>query len=204
MKTKTRHKKSYIHNKTIKRKGTRVNRNVYNGNVYNENVYNGNVYNQEDYSSNDGFLTSIWGPAIWHFLHTISFNYPVEPTKEHKRNYYNFIYNLKNILPCKKCRINLIANFKTLPLTMKNMKNRETFSLYVYQLHELINTMLHKKSGLTYEDVRERYEHFRARDCDKPNSRQEKGCSNPLYGKKTKCVIKIVPYDTKIDTFTVK
>jgi hypothetical protein len=46
------------------------------------------------------------------------------------------------------------------------MKSRETFSRYIYDLHEVINTMLGKKSGLTYYMVRERYEHFRSR-CTK-------------------------------------
>jgi hypothetical protein len=32
-------------------------------------------------NQNNGFMTSIWGPAIWHFLHIISFNYPIEPKK---------------------------------------------------------------------------------------------------------------------------
>jgi MoxR-like ATPase len=43
------------------------------------------------------------------------------------------------------------------------MASRETFSRYVYELHETVNKMLHKKSKLTYCDVRERYEHFRSR-----------------------------------------
>ena len=43
------------------------------------------------------------------------------------------------------------------------MKNRQTFSYYVYRLHEIVNKMLGKSSGLCYNDVRERYEHFRAR-----------------------------------------
>ena len=33
-----------------------------------------NIYNETDFNSNNGFLTAIWGPAIWHFLHIISFN----------------------------------------------------------------------------------------------------------------------------------
>ena len=37
----------------------------------------------------------------------------------------------------------------TLPLTMDVFKNRLTLSKYVYQLHELINTMLGKASGLS-------------------------------------------------------
>ena len=49
------------------------------------------------------------------------------------------------------------------------MKNRTTFSKYVYNLHEHINKMLGKKSGLRYNDVRERYEHFRSRCTKKRN-----------------------------------
>jgi hypothetical protein len=71
--------------------------------------------------------------------------------------------------------------------------------------------MLHKTSNLTYEDVRERYEHFRSRcTIDKPKKNftrktktKEKGCTEPLYGKKSKCVIKIVPQEEKIDSFQI-
>ena len=50
-----------------------------------------------------------------------------------------------------------------MPLKSDDLKNRDTFSRYIYNLHELVNKMLKKKSGLTYADVRKRYEHFRAR-----------------------------------------
>jgi hypothetical protein len=74
--------------------------------------------------------------------------------------------------------------------------------------------MLGKKSNLTYDDVRERYEHFRAR-CTQKNvkdkifkykktsktKKKEHGCTQPLYGEKSKCVIKIVPQRFKCKTF---
>lgn len=166
-------------------------------------IKNVNTYTEKDYNSGDGFLTSVWGPAIWHFLHIISFNYPTNPTEEDKIHYRNFILSLKNVLPCKYCRINLMKNFKNVPITMNDMKNRNTFSLYMYRLHEEINTMLNKRSGLSYEEVRERYEHFRSRGCNKTIkiNKKEKGCTTPLHGKKSKCIIKIVPQDTKVDTF---
>ena len=44
------------------------------------------IFTKTDYNSGDGMLTSVWGPAQWHFLHTMSFNYPVEPTIEEKNN----------------------------------------------------------------------------------------------------------------------
>ena len=168
------------------------------------------VYSKKDFNSGDGMLTSVWGPSMWHYLHIMSFNYPVNPTPEDKKNYRNFVLNLKNVLPCKYCRINLKTNFKQLPLTMKEMTNRETFSRYVYDLHELINKMLNKKSNLTFCDVKERYEHFRAR-CLTPKifkykkvktmKNREKGCTEPLYGEKAKCIIKIVPQTDTSETF---
>jgi hypothetical protein len=159
-----------------------------------------NIFTEDDFNSNNGFLTAIWGPPLWHFLHIISFNYPINPTEENKKQYLKFMLDLKYILPCKKCRENLKKNYKELPITMKDMKNRYTFSLYVYNLHELINNMLHKKSNLSYEVVRERYEHFRARNCNEMTN-TEIGCSKPLYGKKTKCILKIVPQNKKCKTF---
>jgi len=178
-----------------------------------------NVYSKEEYNSGDGMLTTVWGPSMWHYLHIMSFNYPVNPTPEEKKHYSDFVINLQYVLPCKYCRMNLTRNFKQMPLKMSTMKNRETFSKYIYELHELVNKMLKKKSNLKYCDVRERYEHFRSRCTDeKPKlfklkelkkirkeknktQKHEKGCTEPLYGKKSKCVIKIVPQDEKTETF---
>lgn len=164
------------------------------------------IYSQDDYNSNDGMLTSVWGPSMWHYLHTMSFNYPVTPTKLDKINYYKFIYSLRHVLPCGKCRKNLKSNFKKLPLKMRHMESRSKFSRYIYDLHELINDMLGKQSNLTYEMVRDRYEHFRSRcvrDIKVLKTEDEKGCVEPLYGQKTKCVLRIVPQTEKCDTFQV-
>ena len=169
------------------------------------------IYSKKDYMSGDGMLTSVWGPSLWHYLHTMSFNYPIKPTLEDKKNYKNFILSLKHVLPCKYCRINLVTNFKNLPLRNCHMKNRDTFSRYVYKLHEHVNKMLNKKSELSFCDVRERYEHFRSRCTqEKPKifkvnktRKREKGCTEPLYGKKSKCVIKIVPTEEKCKTFQI-
>jgi hypothetical protein len=58
--------------------------------------------------------------------------------------------------------------------------------------------------------VRERFEHFRARCTEeKPKifnfkktlKKKEKGCTEPLYGKKSKCIINIVPQEDKSATF---
>jgi hypothetical protein len=169
------------------------------------------VFTKNDYNAPDGMQTYAWGPAMWHSLHMISFNYPVEPTSQQKKQYRNLMLNLVNVLPCKYCRLNLKKNYKIFPLTMECMKSRDSFSRYVYNLHERINKNLGKDSGLSYCDVRERYEHFRARCVDdKPKlfkfnktrkNKKEKGCTEPLYGKKARCIIKIVPKESKCKTF---
>lgn len=169
------------------------------------------LFNKNDYNSDNGMLTSVWGPSLWHSLHAISFNYPLNPTKLQKRKHKEFITNLKYVLPCGHCRKNLEQNLKCLPIKDKDLKDRESFSKYVYNLHEHINNMLGKKSNLSYETIRDRYEHFRAR-CGKTQKKtktksktikkkKENGCVDPLYGKKSKCIIKIVPQETVCDTF---
>lgn len=189
------------------------------------------VYTTDDYKDNNGMLTNVWGPLLWVTLHTISFNYPVNPSKQDKEHYRNFILNLVHILPCRYCRDNLKSNLKKCPLTLDVMKSRDSFSRYIYNLHELVNTMLHKKSNITYEDARDMYEQFRSK-CNKNNGnkkskvlsksfkktlnkqnknknkktmknkrgKKEKGCTHPLHGKKSKCVINIVPATFKNKT----
>ena len=177
------------------------------------------VFADQDFLSGDGFLTTVWGPPLWHYLHTMSFNYPVHPTAADKRNYRSFIINLQHVLPCKHCRTNLKTNFKNHPLRACHLANRDAFSRYVYELHEIINKLLGKTSGLSYCDVRERYEHFRARCTDDPNPRmvkinhknktkkgnhkKEKGCTEPLYGMHSKCVLKIVPQDAAAESLSI-
>jgi len=168
------------------------------------------VYTRKDYSSGDGMLTSVWGPSMWHYLHTMSFNYPVRPTAADKRHYKDFILSMQHVLPCRHCRENLTRNLRAHPIKPCHMASRDAFSRYVYRLHETVNKMLGKESGLTYCKVRERYEHFRARcTLDEPKmfrfrkSGREKGCTEPLYGKKAKCMIKIVPQETVGDTMQI-
>ena len=176
------------------------------------------TYKKKHYQSGDGMVTSVWGPPLWHFIHTVSFNYPVKPTCADKKYYKNFIMSLKYVLPCHYCRDNLINNLKVLPLTCIDLKNRDAFSRWVFKLHELVNTMLGKKSGLRYCDIRDRYEHFRSRCTEdikfskikikavtrsRRTRKRERGCTEPLYGKKSKCILKIVPTGVRGKSFQI-
>lgn len=165
-----------------------------------------NIFNNEDFNSNDGMLTYVWGPPLWHSLHTMSFNYPVNPTKEQKQQYFAFFTSLQWVLPCKYCRDNYKKNLIELPLNSQALANRHNFSKWLYDMHNLVNKNLGKPITLTFEQVRNRYENFRAR-CIKDEktieSKYEKGCTKPLYGKKAKCVLNIVPKETPQDSINI-
>jgi hypothetical protein len=106
----------------------------------------------------------------------------------------------------KDCRDNYKENLKKLKYGKKHFKNRDTLSKFVYNLHEMINKNLGKESGLTYSAVRERYEHFRARcftNKEEKPSKKEKGCTKPLHGVKSKCVLNIVPKSSKKKSLTI-
>ena len=75
------------------------------------------VFTRKHYEDNNGMLTSVWGPSLWHYLHTMSFNYPIHPTAQQKKHYKEFIFSLKNVLPCGYCRKNLKKKFKVSSVT---------------------------------------------------------------------------------------
>jgi hypothetical protein len=180
------------------------------------------VFSKRDYNNPNGMLTSVWGPSFWHVLHTISVNYPLNPTCEDKEHYKTFIMSLKHVLPCKYCRDNLTKNLKILPLNPEALKNRVTFSKWMYKLHEVVNKYLGKKSGLKFRDVQDRYEHFRARCSSDRKSNNIKappknvktgqkgggnnnhlGCTNSIYGVKARCKLQIVPQSHTGDSISI-
>ena len=173
-------------------------------------------FTPEDYNSNDGMLTSVWGPPLWHALHTISFNYPARPDRATRKKYYRFMRSLGHVLPCRYCRDNYAGNTRALEFGPRHFRNRESFSRYVFDLHQHINQMLGKPpNGLTYEKVRRRYENFRSRCLSDPTHAAcqaaapptppttERGCTEPLHGTKSKCIIRIVPKESPHRTFAM-
>lgn len=164
------------------------------------------IFTNEHYNSDNGIQVNVWGPPLWYVLHTISFNYPTHPTEDDKKHYRDFVFSLQHVLPCGKCRKNLVKNLEKLPLTQKDLENRDSFSRYIYNLHSVVNTMLKKKTPITYEELRDQIETFRAR-CkkkQKTHKKTHKGCTEPSIGNiKSKCIIKIVPKTKKCNTMDI-
>ena len=141
------------------------------------------------YESADGFSTVIWGPAVWHFLHTMSFNFPVNPTEEDKTAYMNFMTSLGHVLPCRVCRDHYRENLRAAEFSRECFKHRHRFSQFVYKLHNIVNTAhAGKPLSLSYTQLRDNYEGFRAKCVD------GKGCIRTLPGQvKSRAMITIAP-----------
>ena len=125
------------------------------------------VFTKTDYESNNGMSTSVFGPPIWFSLHMMSFNYPVNPTDIDKANYREYLLALGKVLPCSHCRNNFSNNLKSAGFNKGVFKDRDTFSKFVYKLHNVVNDRLGSKTKISYNDVRDRFEHFRSRCPDK-------------------------------------
>ena len=162
-----------------------------------------------DYTSPDGFSTFIWGPAMWHILHTISFNYPNDPTPGDKDTYYRFILSLGSVLPCRVCRDNFRNNLRAVGFVSDHveqgrahpmMANRHAFSLFVYNLHkEVSNTQGRDWTDVvSFYHMRANYEMFRAKCIPNSKSRlgtvKHGGCVKQTTHAPARCVITIEPF----------
>ena len=165
-------------------------------------------------NSGNGMITYVWGPAAWHYLHTVSFNYPVKPTQEQKSTYKDMILSFFKTLPCGACRCNIQDILKGYPLTDRALTSRNTLSRWMYHLHNKVSSRLQKENVLTYSEVKKRYESFRAK-CNEPKEHKSKGvkrgkksevgCVNMVNKslEKPKCVIKIIPKSRRATSITI-
>lgn len=136
-------------------------------------------------NTNNGLLTDIWGPHAWKTLHSFTFGYPMEPTDEQKEKYKKFFELVGDVLPCKYCRKSYkeFINDGNSKLTMECMKNRGTLTKWLYNLHNRVNDKLNSNYGLTYENMCNEYESYRAK-CNVKNDIDIGGCVTALNDKK--------------------
>ena len=90
-----------------------------------------------------------WGPHLWFFLHTISLNYPKNPTYQDKEDYNNFYMSLQHILPCSACKSHLSEHLQQEP---PNLSDNISLIRWTIDLHNKVNKSLGKKQ-LSYEEA---------------------------------------------------
>ena len=150
------------------------------------------IFNNNDYNSDNGMNTKIWGPPLWFILHIISFNYPVSPSKLDKKNYFIFLKSLENVLPCKSCRNNFKDHLGSIDMSI--FDSRDTFSRYIYKLHNIVNNSLNKqKYSLSYKSVKNIYEYIRYHDNN----------INYKYNNDLQSTIKIIKYNKNKDSINI-
>jgi len=99
---------------------------------------------------------NIWGPHLWFSLHTISFNYPLKPTIEDKKQYKDFFIALKNVIPCSICKKNYIRHLNELSID-NALDSRKKLVHWMIDLHNMVNGETGKKI-MSYEAVIKKYE----------------------------------------------
>ena len=145
-------------------------------------------------NSTNGFQTQVWGTPGWVFLHCIAFNFPLAPTQKQKRDYIRFFKSMGDVLPCKYCRTcyTKMVNEGPLRLTMKIVRDRRTFSKWVYKIHKAVTDRTSKKKTPPFSEVTKTYNSFRA-SCSSKIDQKSKGCITPEIGKKKKSRVNIYP-----------
>lgn len=123
----------------------------------------------------------IWGPHAWVFLHTITLNYPDNPTPEQKKQYQRFFQSLADVIPCDKCKYNYIKKIKNNPV---NVNNRTELVKWLLTIHNDVNKS-NGKEELSMSDFIKKYKNLY-------NSPQEDEIPNKEYIKVEKQYINFI------------
>jgi len=87
--------------------------------------------------------SNIWGHHAWHFIHAVSFNYPIRPTQQDRENYYEIFHSLSYVLPCGACQEAYRRKLQKLNI-LDHLNSRELLIEFVIKLHNLVNKDLNK------------------------------------------------------------
>ena len=101
----------------------------------------------------------IWGPNIWYTLHIISLYYPTNPTEFQKRAYHDFFINLKEVLPCSKCKDHYTKYVSEYPIT-PHLDSKKNVIKWLIDVHNFVNLSLNKPT-FTYTEVLKLYKNLK-------------------------------------------
>ena len=88
--------------------------------------------------------TTIWGPPFWFTLHTISLNYPENPTYVERQQHLLFFESLKKILPCSICRNHYKKFLQDQPIS-PYLDNKKSLKRWILDCHNNVNKLNNKK-----------------------------------------------------------
>ena len=116
-------------------------------------------------------MSNLWGSEAWSFLHNITFNYPLKPNSNDKKNYYIFFKSIDNILPCSECKKHYSILFEYIDIKIF-LVDRYSLIWWLFIIHNLINKRLNKQL-YKFEKLIDKYYLFNQKNtCSK--------CSNNI------------------------
>lgn len=83
----------------------------------------------------------VWGPSFWFVMHTVSLNYPDNPTYAERRTHYDFYHIIRNILPCEMCREHYRELLEEYPI-QPFLDSKTSLVSWVVMIHNQVNQRL--------------------------------------------------------------
>ena len=92
----------------------------------------------------------VWGPHLWHYLHTLGATYNPDRQKEAVRR---LLDSLPDLLPCKKCSKHLEEKYKNPPFHAAGresaLRSQRALAVWVTKLHDEVSSCVGgSKSGV--------------------------------------------------------
>ena len=115
---------------------------------------------------------NIWGPPAWLFLHSITFNYPKNPSENDKNNYNTFFNSLKYVIPSPICKEHYAKNLLKLPI---RLNTRDDLIRWLIDIHNSVNKS-NNKPVLSYQEVYDKYDKLYNQTDDFFNDNKLKIC----------------------------
>lgn len=98
---------------------------------------------------------SAWGPHLWYYLHTCSFNYPDHPSQEKKENMKKWLRSLYATMPCSSCSQHYKSYMDDADLDTI-CSSKEALFTFIVDLHNKVNARTGKKQ-LSYQEAYDMY-----------------------------------------------
>ena len=146
---------------------------------------------------------NIWGKHAWIFLHSVSMNYPDNPSKLDKDRYKNFFESIQYILPCEICKTHYANHINKIPINTA-LNSRRDLVEWLINVHNEVNKYLNKPI-LSYDTVIDYYKKLYNGDINitdnlKSGKKQDK---KTLVSLKYNYIISIIIFITILLAFII-
>lgn len=97
----------------------------------------------------------VWGRAFWVAMHSVSFTYPDQPSREDREHIKSFLRSISHLLPCKACCAHFRNHLNTVDLK-RVASSRDELVRFLVDLHNEVNITAGKPT-MTLDEVIEEY-----------------------------------------------